>query len=249
MSFIGAGMIGYAIGPFYITTVIALAGLEQSYLAAIPGVIATAYLLMFGPSPQKATTSSEHTSLRTSLWKKRRPLILLYFLVVTRSIIQIVFVAFLPLCFTMRGYSEIQSGQLLTLFLLIGGASSFLGGLLSDRFGGKKIILISTLGYFPLLGGSLLTSGPLSIFLCVLGGAFLLLTNVVTVVMGQRLVPHHASTISALMMGFGWGMSALFLPLVGALSETYGLQTSLIWLVFLMSPGFLLALGLPSKQR
>ena len=245
--FITGGMMGYAMGPLYITTIITLAGLERSYWAALPGVLMTIYLLLFGPSPQKARASSEQTPLSACLREKRRPLTLLYFLVVVRSIIQIVFVAFLPLYLAMRGYGEAQAGQLLTLFLLMGGVSGFLGGLLADRFGGKTIIVISMLGYSPLLLGFLSTSGPFSIFLCVLGGGFLLLTNPVNVVMGQRLVPQHASTISALMMGFGWGVSGLFLPLVGVLSETYSLQTSLTWLVLAMSPGFLLALGLPSE--
>ena len=246
--FITGGMMGYAMGPVYITTIIAVAGLERSYWAALPGVLMTVYLLLFGPCPQKADTSSVQTPLHASLREKRRTLILLYFLVVVRSIIQIVFVAFLPLYLAIRGYGETQAGQLLTLFLLMGGASGFLGGILADRFSGKTIIIISTLGYSPFFLGFLSTNGPFSILLCVLGGAFLLLTNPVNVVMGQRLVPQHASTISALMMGFGWGVSGLILPLVGVLSETYSLQASLTWLVLLMSPGFLLALALPSKQ-
>ena len=49
--FITGGMIGYSIGPIYITSVITLAGLDNSYWAALPGVLMSAYLLRYGPSP------------------------------------------------------------------------------------------------------------------------------------------------------------------------------------------------------
>ena len=39
-------MMGYAMGPVYITIIIAVAGLERSYWAALPGVLMTVYLLL-----------------------------------------------------------------------------------------------------------------------------------------------------------------------------------------------------------
>ena len=245
--FIASGMMGYALGPVYITTVIILAGLEHSYWAALPGVLMSGYLVLYGPSPQKVGAQVRQTRLRERLREKRRPLLILYLLVVIRSINQLVFVAFLPLYFTTRGYSEMEAAQFLTLFLLAGGVAAFLGGTLSDRFGGKAIITISTVGYCPLLFGFLSTSGPLSILLCTLGGAFLLFTTPVNVSMAQRLVPQAGSTVSALMMGFAWGVGGLFIPLVGFLSDVFGLQVILTWSVLLTAPGFLLTLGLPSR--
>ena len=61
--FITGGMIGYGIGPIYITSVITLAGLDQSYWAAVPGVLVSAYLLAYGPKPSKAM---EPVSLRSA---------------------------------------------------------------------------------------------------------------------------------------------------------------------------------------
>ena len=66
--------------------------------------------------------------------------------------------------------------------------------------------------------------------------------------MGQKLIPEHAGTVSALLMGFGWGIGGLFLPVVGALSEVYGLQTILIYTVLLTAPGCLLSFLLPSER-
>jgi hypothetical protein len=41
-------------------------------------------------------------------------------------------------------------------------------------------------------------------------------------------VPHGASTVSALLMGFAWGAGALLAPLVGAASERVGLTPALV---------------------
>lgn len=247
--FISGGFTGYSIGPIFISSVIALGGLERSYWAALPGILMSLYLIVRGPSPQKREAAHPDKAVLKDLKSKLRPLATLYFLVVIRSAIQVVFVAFLPLYFTLRGYSEIRSSQFLSLFLLAGGIAGFLGGILADRLGGKRIIAISMLGALPALLGFLWTSGALSVFLCALGGAFILSTSPVNVVMGQRLVPKAASTISALMMGFAWGTGGLVVLSVGALSDAVGLQLTLTGLVTLALPGFILALTLPSSPH
>lgn len=248
--FITSGMMGYALGPTYITAVIALAGLKHSYWAAAPGILMSAYLLLYGPSPGKAETHHTRRELFPDQLKaNRKPLLTLYFLVVIRSAIQMTFVAFLPLFYTLRGYSEVRSSQFLSLFLLAGGLAGFFGGVLADRFGGKRIIAVSMAGSLPLLLGFLWTQGGVSVWLCAAGGAFLLFTNPVNIVMAQELVPAGASTVSALMMGFAWGMGGAFIPLTGMFGEFFGLQSTLTGLVLLALPGFFLCLTLPSTTH
>ncbi|HEV8130078.1 MAG TPA: MFS transporter, partial [Acidobacteriota bacterium] len=198
--FITGGMVGYALGPIFITGVIGLAGLHHSYWAALPGVVVTAYLLTYGPSPKRVEAHARRARFSQQIRSKIKPLLLLYFLVVIRSAIQIVFVSFLPLYMTMRGLRAAPASQTLTLFLLAGGSAGFLGGILADRFGGKAIIALSMVGSLPFLLAFLWTRGPLSVLLCAAGGAFLLFTNAVNIVMAQKLVPEGASTVSALMM-------------------------------------------------
>jgi FSR family fosmidomycin resistance protein-like MFS transporter len=61
-----------------------------------------------------------------------------------------------------------------------------------------------------------------------LAGLLLLFTIPVNLVMGQRLVPTQAGTVSALMMGFAWGSAGLvFIPLVGWAADRVGLGTAM----------------------
>jgi FSR family fosmidomycin resistance protein-like MFS transporter len=158
-----------------------------------------------------------------------------------------VFVSFLPIYMTTRGYTESAGSQTLTLFLLAGGTAGFLGGVLADRFGGRRIIAASMLGCLPMLLAFLWTRGPLSLLFCAAGGAFLLFTSPVNIVMAQKLVPEGASTVSALMMGFAWGMGGLIVPVVGILSDVFGLQSTMTGIVVLALPGFLLSIALPRQ--
>ena len=246
--FITGGMIGYSIGPIYITSVITLAGLDNSYWAALPGVLMSAYLLRYGPSPQAVKKKVSRTHLGELLKQKRRLLLIHYSLVVVRSINHVMFVAFLPLYLTQRGHSEMEGALGLTLFLLAGAISGFWGGILTDRLGGKLVLAVSLIGYAPLALAFLLTTGPVSLLLGTVAGAFLLFSNPVNVVMAQELIPEAASTVSALMMGFAWGVSGFVLPSVGIFSDIFGLQTVLLCVVLLTSPGVLLSFLLPSAQ-
>jgi len=244
--FVTTGMLGYALGPVYITTVIALVGLGSSLWAAVPGVAMSLYLIAYGPTPSQGA-ALHHKALLSRLLEQRKPLLILYLLVVIRGTIQVIFVAFLPLYLTLHGYGETRAAQVLSLFLLAGGSAGFLGGILSDRFGGKRVLALSMFGCLPLLLAFLWTEGPISIALCILGGGVLLSTSPVNVVMAQRIVPEATSTISALLMGFAWGVGGALLPVVGFVSQTVGLQLSMTAIVLCAVPGFVLALKLPSE--
>ncbi len=247
--FIAFGMIGYSLGPLYITLVIEWLGLHNSYWAAIPGVLLAGYLLWYGPSPVPMARSGRARGILRHLRLRWRPMSTLFALVVLRSAVQLTMVAFLPLLLTARGLTDLEGSQVLTLFLLLGGGAVFLGGALMDEWGGKAVILLSSALFAPLLLGFLLTEGALSVFLCVLGGGALLLTLPVNVAMAQKMVPGGAGTVSALMMGFAWGVGGVAVPLVGGISDRVGLETALLGLLVLASPSILLAWLLPSEKR
>ncbi len=247
--FIAFGMIGYSLGPLFITLVIEWVGLRNSYWAAIPGVLLGAYLLVYGPSPVPLARAGRARGILRHLRLRWRPMSTLFALVVLRSAVQLTMVAFLPLLLTARGMTDLEGSQVLTLFLLLGGGAVFLGGALMDEWGGKAVIVVSSALFVPLLLGFLLTEGALSVFLCVLGGGALLLTLPVNVAMAQKMVPGGAGTVSALMMGFAWGIGGVAVPLVGGISDRVGLETALLGLLVLASPSILLALLLPSGDR
>ncbi len=245
--FITLGMLGYAVGPVAMGSLVSFGGLEWSILAAIPGVLVTLYFLSSGPLPGREETVARPREVFRRVRDQSRPMGLLFSLVVIRASLQMAFVAFLPLFLVLRGYSEASASQILTLFLLVGALSGFLGGILTDRIGGKSVLVVSMAGLSPAFLGFLATEGPISIFLCVLGSGFLLLNTPVNVAMAQRLVPQGAGTVAALMMGLAWGIGGTSVPAIGWASDSIGMTWSFLVLALLGVPGFFLAVCLPGE--
>ncbi len=245
--FISSGTLGYALGPTYFSVVTGLFGLGNAYWAAVPGLLASALLLCLLPgAPDGETTPHARTDWRAlrGVWK---PMLILYLLVFIRSIVQVTFAQFIPLYLHLeRGYSVASASYTLSLYLACGALGGFLGGHLADRLGGRLVILVSMIGCVPFLALFFFAEGWLSMLGLLVGGLVLLFTIPVNVVMAQELAPRQAGTVSALMMGFAWGMAGLlFIPLTGRLADAFSLHHALAALVACPLLGFLLALRLP----
>jgi MFS transporter, FSR family, fosmidomycin resistance protein len=243
--FLSAGTLGLAFGPTYFSLVTSRVGLSGTLWAATPGVLMTLLLLFFlrfTPPDAHTRRGFDFSPLR-AVWKQ---ITLLFILVLIRSVVQITFAQFLPLYLTReRGYALDGASYVTSAFLLFGATGGFVGGHLADRFGGKRVILISMIGSVPFLLLFVHGTGAWSVAGLVLGGLILLFTIPVNVMMGQDLVPTQAGTVSALMMGFGWGMAGIvFIPLTGWVSEQLSMQYAFAGLVLTPLIGFLVALKL-----
>lgn len=244
--FISSGTLGLALGPSFFSWLITGLGVDRTWVGMIPGIVVTGLLLAQmpeAPIPAGPRRGFDWDVLR-AVWK---PLTILYLLVFIRSIVQISFTQFLPLYLTKeRALGLNQANFALTLYLGCGAIGGFLGGQLADRFGGRRVILISMIASLPLLGGFFFTTGVASLVCLGLGGLILLFTIPVNVTMGQDLAPSQAGTVSALMMGFAWGTAGmLFIPLVGYAADHFTLHWSLFSLLAFPLLGFFLALKLP----
>jgi FSR family fosmidomycin resistance protein-like MFS transporter len=245
-AFVSAGTLGMALGPTYFSTVIGSLGLENAIWAGIPGAAVTALLLW-------KLTHTSLPSLRSpridwaALQQIRKPLFIHYLLVFIRSVVQVTYAQLLPLyLFRERGFGIQEANYALSLYIASGAVGGFVGGHLADRFGGRNVILVSMLGSVPLLSLFFLADGPLALVSLALGGFVLLFTIPVNVVMAQKLAPSQAGTVSALMMGFAWGMAGLvFIPVTGWFSDLYSMHTGLSSLLLFPIAGFFLTLKLP----
>jgi FSR family fosmidomycin resistance protein-like MFS transporter len=245
--FISSGTLGYASGPAFFSLLSSNLGLEGLYWGAIPGVLTSVLLVTLLPDfsgpTVKADSRADWRALR-AVWK---PMTILYVLVFIRSIIQVTFAQFIPLYMHLeRGYSLAWSSYTLSFYLAAGAVGGFLGGHLADRFGGRLVIVVSMIASVPFLLLFFLAQGWLSTVGLMLGGLILLFTIPVNVVMAQDLAPKQAGTVSALMMGFAWGMAGfIFVPLTGWLSDRITMHYALMLLTVFPLIGFLLSLRLP----
>lgn len=243
--FISAGTLGMALGPAYFSWVPRWFGFENTHWGAIPGILCSALLWLTLP---EVKTSGPRTRFELgplqAVWK---PLTILYFCVFIRSIVQVTFTQMLPLYLNReRGLEVDTANYVLSIYLASGAIGGMVGGNLADRIGGRRVIMLSFLASVPFLVVFFLATGWLSFAGLWIGGLILLFTIPVNVVMAQELAPGQTSTVSALMMGFSWGMSGLiFVPLTGWASDLYSMHRVLLVLAFFPILGFVLARMLP----
>ena len=252
--FSALGTLGFAVGPLVITRVVSAYGLEHSYYIIATGLVMSAVLYRVcpplpAPSVPEPGVEKIKWQLLAALRAAWKPLLLLYSITVIRSGLQMTTNNFLPFLLQDRGYGLTDTGNMLTVFLLLGGIGGVAGGFTAERFSGRAVTLYTGLLAGPLMIGAFALSGPLSIVCLGLGGFMLLSTIPVIVAMAQELVPGQTSTVSALMMGAAWGVGALAPQALSNLVPAYGFRAVLIIASAVTLLSAVLAYFLPREEH
>ena len=248
--FITSGMAGLSLGPTFFSFLAQWLGLDWLSLAALPAIVVAGFLFWSLPP----SLNSGHQDKPPFDWEPFRrqwkPLLLQYVLVVLRSVVHLGVAQFLTIyLYTQRGFTLGQASLWLTVFFTSSAVAAMIGGSIADRVGGRQIVLFSMIASVPFWVLFLATTGWPSLVGLFFGALILLLTNPVIIVMAQELVPTQAGTVSALVMGFGWGMAGItFVPMIGWLADRVGLELVLWGVILLPLAGFLLALKLPDHK-
>ncbi|GGD46708.1 MFS transporter [Paenibacillus nasutitermitis] len=134
------------------------------------------------------------------------------------------------------------------LFMAAGVLGTFFGGVMADRIGRRKMILLSIGGSAPFaLLLPHLALGWVYPIAFVLG--FILMSGFsVTVVYAQELLPGKVGMASGLITGFAFGMGALGAVVLGKAAEVWGLANVMMYSSVLPLIG-LLAILLPPDRR
>lgn len=243
--FVAGGELGYALGPLVIAAMVAWRGLDATWMAALPGVIVCVLLWLAFPPAGVLPSRSGTTSLRGDLGAAFHPLLVLWLVVFLRSVVITSYHTFLPLLVTQRGGSIVAGGLAVFLFGGIGAIGGICGGMLSERIGRRRVVVLSFIITAPLLVAFVRSPTPWSYVFLALGGIAVYLSAAVTIVMAQELLPHRVGVASSIVMGVAWGTAGLTLTGVGALADRVGLGNALMVVLLLFLPALGAARALP----
>jgi FSR family fosmidomycin resistance protein-like MFS transporter len=249
MSFhITSGTLGQAIAPLAFAPFVQVYGLGATPWLLVPAVVLLAgYLLRKLPAFDRLQEHGEAGGFR-ALRPYARPLTLLYLIVVLRTLTAICFSTFVPIMLTRRGMTIAQAGVAASIYLFAVGAGGFFGGPIADRFGARRVIMLSLLASVPFLALAPALDGWPFVAVLALGGFLLQSTLPVNVTFGQMIAPVSAATVSSLMMGFAWGTGGLIVPLVGMAADRIGIERTLVIMAFMPVLAAMLAVSLPSAR-
>lgn len=140
-----------------------------------------------------------------------------------------------------------QSQMFLFAFLVAGAFGTFFGGPLADRFGKKKIILLSMIATAPLSAIIPFVPAVAAFILLAVSGFILMSSFSVTVVYAQELIPGKIGTMAGLTVGLAFGMGAIGSVGLGYLADLIGLPLMITSVGFLPLLG-ILTMFLPSDE-
>ncbi|MFQ5856171.1 MAG: MFS transporter [Anaerolineae bacterium] len=245
--FMAGGELGRSIGPLFIVTVVGRIGLENAYLAAIPGVLASLVLYRLTGS-MFSRLIAQPLSLRAALDAQKLPLLLLLGIALFRSMSVFSFLTFLPIYLTGTGTSLFFAGAAVSIFELAGVVGALLGGTLSDRLGRRTIFLISQVVVVPVLFALLHSAGLVNIPLLLIGGFVALSTGPVGLTVIQELFTDNRSTATGFYISFTMVVSGISTTLFGALADAVGLPVTMHVIVFVPLLAVPLTLLLPETR-
>jgi FSR family fosmidomycin resistance protein-like MFS transporter len=238
------GTLGLALGPLMITVTVSIFGLRGTIYTIVLAVIITVFLMRFAPRSASRKDLAHGYSLRTHLFPKIGSLAVLWVLTVIRTATGVSFMHFLSVLLIQKGFPLFTAGLAVSLFIGGGALGGFVGGILSDRVGRKKVMLVSFLLSPIVLLLFLKSHGIPSLGILVVGGICMWGTAPVLIVAAQEIAPESRTLVSSMMMGVGWGVGSILVAVTGLLGDTIGLEKALQWILILPLIGVaLVALG------
>lgn len=226
------GNIGYGFGPAAASVALQIAGnAGMAYVLAFS--VPAAILLWRATAPggtDGATPARIHPTTRPAAAPPRTArasaviLVLLVAFVVLRSWIQAGIANFIPLYFVGARHTDPRvAGALVSVFLGAGAVGTLLGGQAADRWGHRRMLLLSMMVLPPLLWMLPRASGIWVILVSLAAGMAIVSTFAVAMVIAQALIPERIGLISGLIIGFAVGMGGVGVTLLGAIADRWGL--------------------------
>jgi FSR family fosmidomycin resistance protein-like MFS transporter len=222
------GELGRAVGPIFVVACVDAVGLEASWIALGPAVVASLLLYWRIGQGQRLRIGSKPPNLWRAIKQAGRPLLLLAGIIILRNLGSASFTFFFPTYVTGIGGSLAYAALALTVFELTGAAGAFAGGTLSDTYGRRTILAISTALSGPLLFAVFMVAEGLP-QLALLGvtGLAAFLSAPVQMVLVQELLPDNRSSAMGIMMFLGLEGTILATVVVGFVADQVGLGPTL----------------------
>ena len=230
--YVVGGNFGAAVAPATVMFLLDRYGLDILPLVAIPAVVLGILFYFSGlyklPSANaKKVSSSESISIIKIF--ANPSVALLNIAMGLRCCTHVSVSTFLPMLMLSHGASNVVSGSMLTVFLMGAAAGGLVGGELGDKFGHKRLIVMSlALTVLPTVLFFLYpNAGFISSLLLFMGGFFVQAPQPSSIVWTGRLMPQYIGVASGMMMGLCFGLGSIGAAVTAALGDYIGLETAM----------------------
>jgi len=246
------GMLGAAAAPLAATAVIGGSSLSATPWLALPAAVMAVVWWWSTRHADAAEAALAHARRRASTVATNdwRAFLRLSAVIVGWSIPYVTVLSMAAL-YTSRDLqgSSAQGALVLTCFTASSAIGTLGGGFLADRVGRISTIRLGYTLALPALAGLVLATTPLPAMLCaaVLGTAmFLPFASQVT--LAQDYLPRNPATAAGITLGLALSVGGMLSPLLGMLSDSHGLRTTLSVVLGVLTIATALAFQLGNRR-
>ena len=251
------GNAGMAVGSILMTFLLGLAGgIHNTFYFAVPSLLVFAMMAKAMPDYirvnkehelQQAQKAQQGEQEKISYWA----LFLILFYIFMRSSIHSGISTYLPLYFMkFRAFEGVVASSLVSGFLLGGVAGNYIGAILSDKLGARKILLGSIVLSIPAIYTITIATTPaLAMAAVVMAGFFIIGSFSTTIIIAQCMLPNNVGMASGLTIGFSVGLGGFGVTILGALADSFGLPVVMQLLAWLPIIAAVVALGIPIPKK
>jgi FSR family fosmidomycin resistance protein-like MFS transporter len=246
------GEIGRMLGPLLIASVLFYyLAIEQIVLLVIPALAMCAYaFVQIAGRGARIVRPPPPAALRAAIAAQRGPLLLMGTIVLLRSLSIASFQTYLPTFMTAGGSSLQTAGLALTIYEVGAVCGQLVGGGLSDRFGRRRLMLLSQATAGPALFAALsYAQEPAGFALLALGGLLAVSAGSVQVAVMQELLPGNRSVATGISYFLSFESSVVATLVIGLAAQMFGLANALSVSVWLSMASLPFTLMLPETGR
>ncbi|WP_371363853.1 Fosmidomycin resistance protein [Sporomusa rhizae] len=236
------GYVGVALGSMLLAALLLEGQSLRILLYTLPSLIIGVALFNETnrmPSPEIKGKGSLVTLKECVNWS----LLALLGMILTRATVTSGIATFVPLYYvSYLGGDSIYASSLLTVYLAAGAIGTMAGGILSDKYGSKTVMLYSILPIAVMMYLFLSASGPWIFVLLALAGILLSATATSSLVLTQKMMPKNVGMASGFTLGFSVGLGTMGVLGLGQVADYWGITFVFDILVLLPIIGFILTL-------
>jgi|GEM_PF-465166 len=231
--FISLGTLGYSFGPLISSYITEYWGFEKMPLMGLLGVICAFLMFKFVPKISLTEPVLVHINFKKAFKDilSNRKLNILNVIAMLKTFVTSSCIILLPFLWKDLGYSPLQIGTVLFLFMFASAIGSFISRYAENIIGTKSVFYISMTSTLPLMLLFAFTykNFPIiSFMIFIFMGFITAMAMPVTMIMAQNVLPEYKSIISGFINGFSWGIMAVFISAVGFIAQKLGIVNVLI---------------------
>ena len=248
------GNSGFAAGPMIVIAGITLLGMNGIALLCLISLITAIILLLRIPKMKREIRQTTRTQNADTVKKSTgkndwNAFLRLTCLITCSSIVICGLRSFIPLYWVhMLGLSENAAGTALTLLFALGVVTTFIGGILADKFGYLAIVRSSYILLALMTALLSQTTTPAIAYLLMIPIGFAMFSPFSSVVvLGQNYLARSIGFASGITMGLSFSIGGVLVPLIGRCADAYGLPATMELLTLVAAGAAISSLLLPKR--